>query len=62
MKKQSTNLFGTISTETVKNLTTMVKETLATDFTYAKNKIFTAADLWSIQRQGKSRIQRRFSF
>ena len=62
MKKQSNNLFATISTEMVKNLTTVVKETLATGFSQPKPKIFTAADLWSIQRQGKNRIQRRFSF
>jgi hypothetical protein len=62
MKRQSNNLFALISTEQVKNLTSVVKETLAIDFNYSKNKTFTAADLWNIQRQGKSRIQRRFSF
>jgi len=62
MKKNSNNLFATISTSMVQNLTTVVKETLATGFNAPKTKVFTAADLWSIQRQGKSRIQRRFSF
>lgn len=62
MKKNSTNLFATISTEMVENLTTIVKETLATGFNQSKSKTFTAADLWNIQRQGKSRTQRRFSF
>ena len=62
MKKQSNNLFTTISTEMVKNLTTVVEETLATGYNQSKTKIFTAADLWNIQRQGKSRTQRRSLF
>jgi hypothetical protein len=59
MKKQFTSLFTQISTEELKNLTRLVKETPATDFINSRNKIFTASDLWNIQRQGKSRIQRR---
>ncbi|MEO5892398.1 MAG: hypothetical protein ABIQ31_19270 [Ferruginibacter sp.] len=62
MKKQSNNLFAAISTQMVENLTTVVKETLATGFNQPKGKIFTAADLWNIQRQNRSRTQRRFSF
>ena len=61
MKKHSTNLFTMISAKGVENLTTIVKETLATSFNQ-QNKVFTAADLWNIQRQGKRREQRRFSF
>ena len=62
MKKQSTSLFTQMSIAQLENLTTVVKETLAVGFNQPKSKIFTAADLWSIQRQGKSRTQRRFSF
>ncbi|MEO6548232.1 MAG: hypothetical protein ABIN94_09540 [Ferruginibacter sp.] len=62
MKKQSNTLFATISAEQVDSLTTVVKETLANGFNYSKPKIFTVADLWNIQRQGKVRIQRRYSF
>ncbi|MEP7143552.1 MAG: hypothetical protein ABI707_11810 [Ferruginibacter sp.] len=62
MKKQSTNLFATISTELVKNLTTIVKETVVKGYNQPQSKIFTAGDLWNIQRQGKTRTQRRFSF
>ena len=62
MKKQSNSLFATISSQMVDNLTTVVKETLATGFNTAKPKVFTTADLWHIQRQGRSRTQRRFSF
>ena len=61
MKKLSTNLFTIISAKDVENLTTVVKETLAVSFNQ-QNKVFTAADLWNIQRQGKRREQRRFSF
>ena len=61
MKKLSTNLFTIISAKDVENLTTVVKETLAASFNQ-QNKVFTAADLWNIQRQGKRREQRRFSF
>ena len=59
MKKQSINLFETISSEQRAQLTSVVSETLAMDYPVASNKIFTAAELWNIQRQGKSRIQRR---
>lgn len=59
MKKQS-NLFGAINKFQVEGLTHIIQETLATGF--SKNKIFTAADLWNIQRQNKSRTPRRFSY
>ncbi|MEP7107556.1 MAG: hypothetical protein ABI760_06225 [Ferruginibacter sp.] len=62
MKKQSNNLFATISKEQVENLTSIINETLASGFNNLQSKIFTHADLWNIQRQGKGRIQRRFSF
>lgn len=62
MKKQSNNLFATISSEEAASLTSIVNETLATSCNQSNGKIFTAADLWNIQRQGKSAIQRRHSF
>lgn len=58
MKKESNTLFATISKVSLENLTIVVKETLAIGFKQPTAKIFTAADLWNIQRQGKSRIQR----
>ena len=58
MKKQSNNQFSAISAEHSKELTNVVKETLAVGFT--QPKIFSAADLWNIQRQRKARILRRF--
>jgi hypothetical protein len=59
MKKQSTGLFIQMSTQQLENLTSVVKETLAIGFCQPNNKKFTAAELWNIQRQGRSRIQRR---
>ncbi|MEP7143554.1 MAG: hypothetical protein ABI707_11820 [Ferruginibacter sp.] len=62
MRTQLTSLLSQLRTEQLEILTTLVKETLVTEHSLPKSKTFTAADLWSIQRQGKSRIQRRFSF
>lgn len=62
MKKTLTNLFSFLNEEQVNNLTKVVNETIAADFNVSISKTFTAADLWNIQRQGKSRIQRRQSF
>ena len=62
MKKQLNNLFETISTEKIQNLASSVNETLAIGFNQSNSKIFTAVDLWNIQRKGTSSIQRRHSF
>lgn len=62
MKKRSTTLFADMSTETLDNLASVVKETLAIDFHQKKSKVFAVADLWNIQRQGKSRVQRSLFF
>lgn len=61
MKKQSTNLFAAIAKSTLAGLTNEVKETLAEGFSQQPKKVFTAADLWNIQRQRKSMLQRRFA-
>ena len=61
MKKQTTILFAQLGQVHVRTLTTIVKETLALDYKPA-GKVFTAADLWSIQRQKKAVSQRRFHF
>lgn len=60
MKKSSNGLFASISNINLQNLTSTIHETLAIG-NYQNAKTFTAADLWNIQRQGKSRIQRRYS-
>ncbi|MEO6720231.1 MAG: hypothetical protein ABIN67_07680 [Ferruginibacter sp.] len=62
MKKQSETLFAQISDQQVNSLTTIVKETLATSISKVARNAFSAADLWNIQRQKKSMLQRRYSF
>jgi hypothetical protein len=57
MNTQLKSSFTSISTTEVKKLTTVVNETLA--FGPVKEKSFTTADLWNIQRQRKSTLQRR---
>ena len=59
MKKQSINLFETIGSVHKQQLTSVVRETFAMDYPVVTNKIFTVAELWNIQRQGKRSIQRR---
>jgi len=57
MTKQTDFNFAKISKEQSKELSTMVKETLATDFVTTKS--FTIVDLWHIRRQGKTTINSR---
>lgn len=57
MNTQNKSLFTAISKSETKELTTIVKETLA--FGVNVEKHFTAADLWNIQRQKRSIVQRR---
>ena len=61
MKKSSVSLLSQISAAHLENLTNIVEETLATELNSSKAKVFTAADLWSIQRQSRRFIQRRYS-
>lgn len=62
MRKQLNGLLSELRSEQLEILTTIVKETLAVGRTVPQGKAFTAAQLWSIQRQGKNRIQRRLAF
>jgi hypothetical protein len=62
MKKQSTSLFGDINREELKNLTNVVKETLGFGVSQSTKRIFSAAELWDIQRRKRSFTARRFSF
>ncbi len=63
MKKQSTTtVFTNLSSEQVTALTTIVAETLASVVPTVKTKVFTAADLWNIQRNKRVITSRRFSF
>lgn len=60
MKKQTTNQFSPISKEQTEKLTTVVNETIALDVIPVK--IFSSADLWNIQRRGRTMMSRRNYF
>lgn len=59
MTKQFKNQFVPLDKEVLQTLTAEVKETLATDFA-TPEKVFSAADLWNIQRNKKRNPGRRF--
>ena len=56
MKRTSNSLLSPLSEGNVINLTTEVKEILATGFKKSPNRKLCTADLWNIQRQKKSII------
>ncbi|MDB5230517.1 MAG: hypothetical protein JWN76_1322 [Chitinophagaceae bacterium] len=58
MKTQSTQLLPAINQNDLDRLTHVVKETVATSLEN-QAKVFSAADLWKIQRTRKMRVQRR---
>ncbi len=60
MKMQSNRLLYPLSQEALINLTTEVKEILATEFKRSKRRILSSADLWNIQRQRRAWVQRRY--
>lgn len=58
MKTQS-NLLATLTKKDISQLTKEVKETVATNYTEHK-AVFSAADLWNIQKTRRSfRVSRR---
>ena len=59
MNTPNKNLFTAINTAEAKRLTTVVAETLA--FSLNSHKLFTAAEMWNIQRRRRSFTQRRFN-
>lgn len=60
--KTQTNYFPAISQQQLDQLTTEVKETLAPGFEpIPKSRVFSAADMWNIQRHKRSFVQRRFT-
>lgn len=61
MKKSSVSIFSQISAAHLESLTNVVEETIAAGLNKSKDKVFTAAELWSIQRQSRKFIQRRYS-
>ena len=61
MRHQSSTLFTTLTKEELENIISIVSETMAVGQTTTKEKKFSAADLWNIQRQKRTFVQRRFS-
>jgi hypothetical protein len=61
MKKRSNSFYTQLTKVQFENLTNIVEETLAAGFNHTKTKVFTAADLWNIQRHGKNRMQKRIN-
>ena len=61
MKKQSNTLFTGLTEAQVNSLTSIVAETIAFSQEMPKTKVFTAAELWNIQRQKKAITTRRHS-
>ena len=65
MKLQSNtghNLLDSLKSNEIKNLTLQIRETVARGFTNQKRRIFSAADLWNIQRTKKNVTFRRNYF
>ena len=61
MKKQSTTFLTQLGAKKIVDLTTIVSETLALDYKVPAPKVFTAADLWNIQKQKKAISLRRYN-
>jgi len=62
MKLQSNNLLENQTRTELKNLTTEVKETVFVNFKKERKKIFSAAQLWDIQRRKKNLNSQKFYF
>ncbi|MEO8769032.1 MAG: hypothetical protein ABI402_03075 [Ferruginibacter sp.] len=58
MKMLSQILFSKMSKAVVTDLTTTVEETLSKEFDNGQRKVFSAADLWNIQRRRRSTVIR----
>ena len=62
MRRLSSTLFTRLNKEELAGITHIVKEVVAVGHKTTSDKIFSSADLWNIQRQKRSFVQRRFSF
>ncbi len=61
MKRTNNSFLNRLSAAAIEKLTREVKETLAPALVQAdQSRCFTAAELWNIQRQYKTRSSRRF--
>jgi hypothetical protein len=62
MKLESKNLLKNLTISELKILAAEVKETVAKDFKKERKRIFSAADLWNIQRRKKNILVKRMIF
>ncbi|HEU5365681.1 MAG TPA: hypothetical protein VFU62_09120 [Hanamia sp.] len=62
MKLQSNKLLENLTRTELKNLTTEVKETVFVNFKKERKRIFSAAQLWDIQRRRKNISSQKFYF
>ena len=61
MRRIIPSLFTSLNKEELTAITSIVKEVVAVGHKSTTNKIFSSADLWNIQRQKRTFVQRRFS-
>lgn len=59
MKKQNQGYLTQVTNMSLQKLTTVVEETIASGFKQEEKKVFSSADLWNIQRNKRSFVQRR---
>jgi hypothetical protein len=63
MRTENTILFASISNDHINQMVKEVKETVAADMSPENSKpVFSAADLWRIQKNRRMRVQRRMIF
>jgi len=62
MKLQSNHLLENITTSELKDLTQVVKETVALEFKKEKRRIFSAAQLWDIHKRKRTFSAKRILF
>jgi hypothetical protein len=60
MKKQNQGYLTYVTAMELQKLTSMVEERIDADVKAEEKKIFSAAELWNIQRNKRSFVQRRF--
>jgi len=62
MRRQLVSLFTSLTKEELAAITNIVKEVVAVGNKPTSEKVFSSADLWNIQRQKRTFVQRRASF
>lgn len=60
MKKSIKSYLDHLTKNEIHQLTTLVEETIAVGLIEKQQKSFTAADLWNIQRNARTRTIRKF--